>query len=395
MSKEFSVEEKLLLNLLSEELPGKTGEKGQEYTDWKKLFERADRHRVLALLYNTIEAAEFPVEEKKRWMKKVRGAVLQSYHLLFTAKFVVELLEKNNISCVLLKGVTIACCYGTPELRKAGDVDILLLDIAQKEHAERLLTEAGFKKSNEQHASHHTVWFSPENIEVEIHTRIIEKFTQEKANRKMDELFSYIPEHIHRKDIMGVDFPVLRDGYQAYHLLLHMLVHYLHSGFGLRLLCDWVAFWNREISEAERKEYRRLVKESGLQKFSDMITSVCVHFLGLAEPGLGTCIAREKTEEFLAEVLEAEEFGASDSDRLLILNETGIKAYIREFHHQMKMNYPKLGKVFLLWPVLWICTLVRFVTNNHKIRGTTSWKVLKKTQERSKNIKELQLFQKM
>ena len=228
---------------------------------------------------------------------------------------------------------------------------------------------------------------------MEVHTRLVELFTGDAANKKMDEQFAEIPKHLQRKEIMGVNFPVLQEGFQAYHLLLHMLVHYMHSGFGLRLLCDWVAFWNREIEANEKAEYIRLVSESGLQKFSDMITSVCVHFLGLENPEFGESIARDEAEDFLKDILEAEEFGTSDSERLVVLNGTGIWAYVKEFHHQMKMNYPKAGKVWVLWPVLWICTLVRFVMNNHKLRRTTSWRVLRKTHARSKKIKELQLFQ--
>lgn len=395
MSKVFSVEEKLLLELLSEELQNKTDTKKYENIDWRQIYRKADRHQILALFYNKMEEADLSPMEKELWLTKIRGTVQQNYHLLFTAKYVVELLEKNGVACALLKGAAVACYYSLPEYRKSGDVDILILDQAQKNQAEELLQRAGFTKSSEQHASHHTSWRSPEQIEVELHTRLIEQFTQKKVNRKMDELFVSLSEQVQRKEVMGVEFPMLGEGYQAYHLLLHMLVHYLHSGFGLRLLCDWVVFWNRSISSKEKAEYQRLVSESGLQRFSDMITSVCVYFLGLEEPALGECLTKEKAEEFLAEVLEAEEFGTSDTDRLLIMSEAGVGAYIREFHHQMKMNYPRLGKVFLLWPVLWICTWIRFVVNNHKLRRTTSWKVLRKTYERSRNIKELQLFQKM
>lgn len=393
MREGFSIEDKQMLELLSEELQGKTVSKKHEETDWQKLLLRAECHKILALFYNRIEAEEIAEEERKVWLCKTRCAALQSYHLLFTAKYVVELLEANHIPCVLLKGVTIASCYSVPELRKSGDVDVLILDKTQKKKAETLLEENGFRKSKEQHGSHHTVWYSPEYIEVEIHTRLIELFTGEAANKKMDELFAEIPEHICRKEIMGINFPVLEDGFQAYHLLLHMLVHYMHSGFGMRLLCDWVVFWNRTVEEKEREGYKRLVLESGLQKFSDMITSICVYFIGLENPMLGECVAREAAEAFLRDVLEAEEFGNSDSDRLVVLNGTGFFSYVKEFHHQMKMNYPRAGKVWLCWPVLWFCTLARFVTNNHKLRRTTSWRVIRKTHARSKRIKELQLFQ--
>jgi len=63
---------------------------------------------------------------------------------------------------------------------------------------------------------------------------------------------------------------------------------------------------------------------------------------------------------------------------MVIVRGSGINGYIREFHHQMNLNYPKCGKIFLFWPVLWIATLIRFIYNNRKIRKTTSVDILKK-----------------
>ncbi len=391
MREDFSAEDKRLLELLSEELQKKKKTGYYMPAELKSIFARANKHQVVAVLNERMD--ELPEVDKSFWQTKIRCAVLQNYHLLFTAKYVVNLLEENDIRSILLKGATVANNYPTPELRKAGDVDILLLDSRQNKQVETLLKTHGFKKSEEQHGSHHTVWYSPENIEVEIHMRLVEVFNNEAANKKMDEQFKEISGHIMQKEIMGVTFYVLKDGFQAYHQLLHMLVHYMHSGFGLRLLCDWVMFWMQDVETEEKEIYRKLIEEIGLQGFSDMITSVCVYFLGLKNPELGELLAKEKAELFLKDVLEAEEFGTSDSNRLILLEKTGPFAYLKEFHHQMKMNYPKAQNCFILWPALWAGTLWRFLTNNHKIRKTTSWKILKKTHERSSKIRDLQLFQ--
>ena len=393
MENKFTTSEKVLIKLLAGVLLNHKKVEIVGEKEWEELLLRADKHQVLSLLYDVVEASDLSNEKKQEWTTKAKQIVFQNYHLLFTAKYVIELLEKSNVPCVLLKGATIAEYFPVPELRKSGDVDIMAFGEANIKKAEKLLQEAGFKKSREQHASHHILWYSPEGIELELHIKLIEQFSVKNANQKVDSLLEDLEMHIQRNRIMDVEFPVLSDGYQAYHLLLHMLVHYLHSGFGLRLLCDWVVFWNRKVAEKEREEYKRLIASSGLQKFSDVITSVCIYFFGLDNPRIGECSSQEEAECFLNEVLEAEEFGSSDSDRLIVLYGNGIRAYAREFHHQMKMNYPKLEKIWILWPILWISTLMRFVINNHKLRKTTSWRVLRKTHVRSKNIKKLQLFQ--
>ena len=78
---------------------------------------------------------------------------------------------------------------------------------------------------------------------------------------------------------------------------------------------------------------------------------------------------RELAEDFIKDIFAAGEFGQDKRQRMVAMRGTGISAYIREFHHQMHLNYPKAGSVFLLWPILWGMTLFRFLHNNHAVRG--------------------------
>ena len=91
--------------------------------------------------------------------------------------------------------------------------------------------------------------------------------------------------------------------------------------------------------------------------------------------------------------MKAWDIGRSDSNRLVTMTGTGIGAYIREFHHQMHINFPKLGKCFLFWPVLWMITLIRFLINNHRVRKTSVWAVLREAGRRNRLIEQLDLFE--
>jgi hypothetical protein len=66
--------------------------------------------------------------------------------------------------------------------------------------------------------------------------------------------------------------------------------------------------------------------------------------------------------------------------------------YFREFHHQMKLNFPKVSKIFLIWPILWIVTFVRFMVNNKKVRNVKLSAVVTKAGERGKLNRKLGLF---
>ncbi len=391
-------EENYLLQLLSESLK-KKDEHTQtilhnETLDWDKFLTVAENHAVLSLLYDRLMEEALSEENRKRTERVSRRVVQQSYHLLFFSRYVIELLQQQGIQVVLLKGPAISCYYPVPELRKSGDVDLLLLDKDKLAQAGKIFKEAGFCVEKKQITNHHLAVETPQGIEIELHTMLAEPFENDEINRYLEQTALEMKYHVQEKDIMGIRLPVLSDAYNAYYLLIHMLQHFLREGFGLKLLCDWVVFWNSNISEEEVQGYQKLIKESRLEGFSRMITSLCIHFLGLKDIGLCSLLPKETSREFMKDILEAEEFGKSNRERMLVLQGTGISDYMREFQHQMHLNYPNAGKIWILWPLLWIATLIRFLYNNRKIRKTSSIKIFRQAEKRSWMLKQLKLFQK-
>ena len=79
---------------------------------------------------------------------------------------------------------------------------------------------------------------------------------------------------------------------------------------------------------------------------------------------------------------------------MVVLRDRGLRGYIREFHHQMRLNFPRAGKCFLLFPALWLATLVRFLRNNWKVREVSLKQVLKTADRRSHQMELLGLFKK-
>lgn len=406
LEKVLSLEECCLFGLLKEQLSLKSavserekktffgGESNNE-PDWEKVCHIAERHCVLPLLYEELIEAETVPEQTRSWVTTVaRRTVQQSYHILFLGKFVIAKLEDAGIQVALLKGVGTASFYPVPELRKSGDVDLLLLTPDCMDRAKVILLRCGFRVSEEQHALHHLVFTTEEGIEIELHTMLAEPFDNQEINRYMQEKLPDCSQNIRRVNCMGVNLPVLDTSYHAYELLLHMLQHFLWAGFGLRLLCDWVVFWNREIEAEECEKYLKLVQESGIKGFSDIVTLICCTYLGLSQERITWMKITEKydLDIFLREIMEAEEFGNSAADRMVTLRKNSLGAYVREFHHQMHLNFPRAGRFFLLWPGLWLVTLMRFLRNNRKIRRVSARAVLKKAGQRSRVMEQIKLW---
>lgn len=395
---DFLPEIKVLLYLLRGSLTaGNEPEPdGTSLVDWNELCSVARQHGVLALLYDSLTVrSDLPEAVKDTVTKYARRIVQQSYRLLFLTKYLVEKMENAGLPVVVLKGAGTAAYYPVPEFRKSGDVDLLLADRSYLDRACEILLECGLVRMKEQHALHHVAFCTKDGIEVEIHTLLAEPFDHDSINHYLEKRLRDIGENVTNADCMGVTLPILSGGYHAYELLLHMLQHFLRRGFGLKFLCDWVVFWNRTWPYEEQEKYNALVRESGLKSFSDTVTCTCVRYLGLKKERVAWMDLPEENgieADFLKEILEAEEFGKSESDRMVALRNVGPVEYVREFHHQMHLNFPRIGRCFLLWPVLWGITLVRFLRNNRKIRGVSTRSILKKAGQRGRLIAKMRLW---
>ncbi len=395
MQVEFSLEEKVLLALLKDALGGKNQneEVAVESVNYGKVLELAQKHAVLPLLYNEITEND---KFEATWEvvdNHCRQTVLQSYRLLFLSKYLVQIFTEHDIKTIVLKGVATASFYSVPELRKSGDIDLFVPENISIKTIIKLMNEHGFREAEEQHANHHMVFYSQEGIGIEIHSMLAEPFTYKGINQAMKKHGNDCMQHVEIAEVMGVKLPILDKPFHAYELLLHMLQHFMYAGFGLKLLCDWIMLWRKEWSVEEKTLFTKLVKECGVEKFAESLTAVCIKYLGLPQDSFAWSITiNDTTDLLLREFLDSEEFGNSNKNRMVMMSGTGFVAYVREFQHQMYLNFPKLSKCFLLWPVLWVITLVRFLRNNKRVRNTSAGEVLKEAKRRSELMKQLNLF---
>ena len=404
--------------------------------EWMELSMTAGSQKISALLYDTASGmSHIPEKIVAGFKTDALKTAASDFRLLFLSRDILDTLDHHGIPSLLLKGMGTAGFYPSPLMRKSGDVDILIPDPGQLTKAIGVLEEHGLKVKETQLALHHVVMSFEDTIDVELHSLLAEPFDDERINRiLMKQQRRLLSKHeaghatrpvagevaggatgdasehwaeydlssdddfVINRNVLGVELITLGDAFHAYELLLHMLQHYLRSGFGIRLLCDWVCFWNREIPEHTVRKYLKLVKESGIKGFSDMITLVCYRHLGLCKESVKLLTAGEKrftrseADAYWEDFLRSGEFGKVSKDRMVALRGNGITDYIREFHHQMKLNYPEAGKIIPAWPVLWGLTFARFMINNKRIRNVSLRSVLASAGKRGNMVKKLQLF---
>lgn len=397
----LNTEQQLLCRLLRQAL---NGEKKEEFpetareADMGAMLDIANRHKVLPFLYDVLCEEEvwkpfLSEAQRKRVTDVARGTVKQSYRLLFLTRQLVESLEAAGLPVLVLKGCGVAALYPVPELRKSGDVDILIRE-SDLERATEVLKKSGCGVRVSQHANHHLACCSPDGIDVELHTLLAEPFRDEKLNRRLESL---LPEYFEKRvyqSCMEVSLPVPMELHQALQLLLHMLQHFLRAGFGLKLLCDWTVFWNREGAGQLAADFLNLAEECHIRDFAETVTKVCKEYLGLnKELEMGENCSAELAADFLLDVFEAEEFGKASGERMVIVQKPSVGAYLKEFHYQMKLNHPRASRHILLWPGLWVVTLVVFLRNNRKLNRGSVKEILRSAGRRSRLVQQMGLWE--
>lgn len=332
MSNKLSTEERTLLHLLKSALTGGAREPEPGCMDvaaWRRVLAIADAHAVLPLLYPVLDG----LVPRELYARSAEICAGQYYHLLFLTRYYVNVLAARGIRTVVLKGPGASAAYPTPEYRKSGDVDLLLLDRDRLADAMEAVEATGAAMRDEQHANHHLSYRTPEGITLELHITLAEEFDNRAVNRWIASLQDDMAAHaVTLEALPGVSVPVPDIPRQAMSLMLHMLQHFLRAGFGLKLLCDWAVFWNAPRAPDDAAAYLRLAESCGITGFSALVTGVCVRYLGLDPQALPFTEDGELCGDFMREIFDAEEFGRTSAQRMVMVR-GGVTGYVREFHH--------------------------------------------------------------
>lgn len=200
----------------------------------------ADRHEVLSLLENVLEMDRIPEEPRFAVQFKTAKTVHKGIQLQVLNSRLTALLEKAGIIAVTMKGSAVARFYPVPEYRKTTDLDLFIASANDVGKAVRILRDNGFAPSGKWHANHHIVLVSGKNEVVELHTTWAEAFKEKHLNQYLERCQKESVQHVHLVEWQGLQMYAYETAWQGFYLLIHMLQHFVGSGFGLRNLCDWV-----------------------------------------------------------------------------------------------------------------------------------------------------------
>lgn len=333
--------------------------------------------------------------------KQTKSMMLQYHQIAHFTDYTISLLKQAHIQAVLLKGISIAKYYPEAEYRKVGDLDLYIADPAQLKQAKKILLSNGFVPVDEVSDHHLTYTYRFPNVKrsftLELHFRVVGLYQYAPANAVIDRIFSsntlsYVSENFEQSSYL-----VLPATEYAFYLLHHMLKHYLYSGFGIRLLCDFTFFLNAHKSEIDFKQLYTWCCDSHISHLYEIILVCCRLYLGLHDD-IAPDIHSDKfdCDIFMQCILAEQDMGTITSSTLVrsgSYKKLNLLSYFKEFHLQMKIRFPKLKRCYILWPVLWGITLFYFIKNTYCLRRTSLRETFRTFKEHHTRTEQIRIFE--
>ncbi len=403
--REFSLSEKIILELLSLSLNGNSHTNIDNEiisrADWDTIGLISSHHAITPMVFDQMANYKnvIPKDIYVKWYGHIlkvlsQNSVVQGAQQELTA----VLGEKYDY--VILKGLAAAAYYPKPELRGLGDVDFLVSHEKVAEITD-LIVKDGYENylDNERH-----ITFKKTGKMLELHREIPGVPYGEKG-KTVNKFVSDIFEKSVEISILGSSFKMPADIHHGTVLLLHTAHHLVSEGLGLRHLCDWACFVNKTAdNDFWETEFLPFLTEIGMYNFACILTKTCGKYLKTACPVWAEAPDESVVDELMADILTGGNFGEFDKSRAgsgMMISEHGkggtknSKAYnlFRALHTSMHTVYPVLDKAPYLYPFIFVWRIIKYIFKMLKSERPSIIAAAEKANERKELYDKLEIFE--
>ncbi|MBQ8580151.1 MAG: nucleotidyltransferase family protein [Oscillospiraceae bacterium] len=348
--------------------------------NWQKLFRLARAHHVLPLLLDVVHSCPdfLAVDEqlRRRWKREaMQLSAGQTMRAVAFSRLYTRMILAG-LKPLVMKGAVCRSLYPNPCLRPSSDEDVLVHPTQFLQAVEFLESQGLRCLSPEADArrEHELGFISPEGMYIELHCS---PFPPESAAlQQCNAFFSEAAERLMTVVTQELEVLTLSPHDHMLYLLLHAFKHFIHSGFGIRQVCDillWAEHYGEKIDWALLLDQCRQIR---CEKFSLTVFAVAREYLGFDAEKAGIEHLLEENlpaEELLQDMLGAGVFGGSSRSRKhsasITLNaveadrkgkKTSLLSTLFPPRAQLQGRYPYLQKRPVLLPVAWCDRIIHY-----------------------------------
>ena len=217
--------------------------------EWRGLFQLAQIHNVLPLVYEAVYPCPAARGLDPALLRPFKEQAIQTavQQTVRTRDFLQleQGLEAAGVTPLVVKGLICRELYPRPDLRPSGDEDILIPP-GQFSACHGAMTAQGLEPlepEQDMGRAHEVPYGKPGSpLRIELHKALFPP--ESEAYGEFNRFFDGVFDRAVTETVQGVPVPTLGYTDHFFYLICHAFKHFLHSGFGIRQVCDMVLFAN-------------------------------------------------------------------------------------------------------------------------------------------------------
>ena len=291
--------------------------------EWGELYRLASIHEVVPLFVHTVyhctSLQKYSSFRNAMYHQAQKITVLQAQKSADFSLLYQKMLQ-NGLKPLIMKGIICRNLYPNPEQRPSIDEDFLIFPY-QIEQYHQFLIHNGFSMidpSINLIQADEVSYINKENsLYLEIHKYLFP--VTGSAYSDLNSLFSVLEER-KIETIYHTDIRTFSYSDHFLYMICHAYKHFLHSGVGIRQLCDMCLFAQKYDTEINWARIYESCKLFHIEQFMIAIMNICEKYLSLQPGKIGyhSFWDSELIDEtaLLEDILSGGLYGAASEDRL-------------------------------------------------------------------------------
>lgn len=352
------------------------------FTQIEELFKISVEHSMTAAVYEQIQAEEIMSQDTYGEIANAfRDCTLQEVVLQMRKSEgflrIYDKLEKNGIRPLVIKGIICRNLYSKPDYRISGDED-MLISREQFTQCDEFLLAEGFQRESigNDNLPYEIPYVNPScGLCIELH---LDLFPEESgAYGHLNREFSEAYDTCIKEMMQGRTVWTLSPTLHMLYLICHSLKHFLHSGFGIRQVCDMVMMAEHYGEEIDWDYIQSRLKELRMDGFWNGLLEIGENYLDFSIEKAKYPLQHQEMDidckNLLLDLFASGIYGHSSDQRSHSSNITltaakngekdmkaSLKASLFPGIKYMKTGFPWLEKYPWLLPISWGIRILRY-----------------------------------
>lgn len=369
--------------------------------EWEQILSMAEAHKVLPLVYEAIYSA--PAARDGDDVSFARSKRMVRYQVMTQAMKTEEFLQLNErlqeaeITPLVVKGIVCRQLYPLPDHRMSSDEDVLIPQ-EQFERCHQVMESFGLHTDltrEQRETAYEVPYRKPDSpLFIELHKHLFPP--ESEAYGDLNRFFEGVFDRAVQENIGGKT--VYTFGYtdHLFYLICHAFKHFLHSGFGIRQVCDIVMYAGTHGSRIDWQAVYRNCCEIHAEIFAAAIFRIGSKYLIFDEekahyPQCFREIAVDESE-MLQDLLSAGIYGGATMSRRHSSNMTleavsadrkgkkpagSVVSSLFPAAKKLEGRYPYLAKHPWMLPVAWADRILRYRKETKSTSGSEALEAVK------------------